>query len=140
MRRVPVFACLVAVILLAACASPPKEEVKLAGIATTEVLDGLATRTNQMLKGLQQGGSGADALEEARSINDGYDDLIYHAWKLPPEGQNELAKRAARQLPTVENLAFMLDGSQLEATLLPEIEAMAGKIQLLMSTPYKENP
>lgn len=139
MRRVR-FACAVACLLAAACASPPREEVKLAGIALTEVLDGLATRTGQMLKGLQQGGSAATALDEARSINDGYDDLIYHAWKLPPDGQSELAKRAARQLPTVENLAYMLEGSPLEATLLPEIEAMADKIQLLMSTPYKESP
>lgn len=140
MRRAPVFCCLVVLTMLAGCASAPKEEVKLGGIALTQVLDGLANRTDQMLKGLQQGGSAADAVDEARDINDGYDDLIYHAWKLPPDGQKELAKRAGRQLPTVDNLAYMLEGSQLEATLLPEIEAMADKVKVLMVTPYKETP
>ncbi|MBE0566186.1 MAG: hypothetical protein IH621_09530 [Krumholzibacteria bacterium] len=137
MRRALVICLLAAAALLAACASTPRHEVELGGIALTDVLDGLGVRTNQMLKNLQAGGSAADALQELRDINDGYDDLIFHAWKLSPVGQNELADRAGRQLPNVERLAFAVDGTPLEATLLPELEAMADKVKVLMATPYK---
>jgi hypothetical protein len=138
MRRtlspIPLFAL---ICLLAACSSGPGEEVKLGGISLIDVFDGLAIRTDQMLKGLSQGGSAADAQDEVRSINDGYDDLIFHAWKLPPDGQTELAKRATRQLPTVERLVYMVEGSPLEATLLADLEAMRDRVRILMVTPYK---
>ena len=137
MRRTLAVCLLAVAAVLAACASTPRQEVEVGGIALTEVLDGRAVRTNQTLKNLQAGGSAADALQELRSINDGYDDLIFHAWKLPPSGQKELADRAGRQLPDVERLAFAVDGTPLEATLLPELEAMADKVKVLMATPYK---
>lgn len=140
MRRIVFTGSLVVMLsacLLAACSSGPKEEVKLGGIALTDVFDGLVIRTDQMLKGLSQGGSTADARDEIISINDGYDDLIFHAWKLPPEGQTELAKRATRHLPTVERLVYMVEGSPLEATLLTDLEAMRDRVKILMVTPYK---
>ena len=140
MRRT-VSACSVVLALalaLTACSSGPKEEVQLGGISLLEVFDGLAIRTDQMLKGLSQGGSAANARSEIQSINDGYDDLIFHAWKLPPKGQTELAKRAARQLPTAERLVYMTEGSPLEATLLTDLEAMRNKVETLMVTPYKQ--
>jgi predicted small secreted protein len=138
MRRVVPAIFLACACLLAACSSGPKEEVQLGGISLLEVFDGLAIRTDQMLKGLSQGGSAADARSEIQSINDGYDDLIFHAWKLPPKGQSELAKRATRQLPTVERLVYMTEGSPLEATLLTDLEAMRDKVGTLMVTPYKQ--
>jgi hypothetical protein len=138
MRRLLPVCCLAVICLLAACSSGPKEEVQLGGISLIEVFDGLAIRTDQMLKGLSQGGSAADARDEIQSINDGYDDLIFHAWKLPPAGQTELAKRAARQLPTVERLVYMVEGSPLEAALLADLRTMRDRVETLMVTPYKE--
>jgi len=138
MRRCLSVCCPVVVCLLVGCSSGPGEEVKLGGISLIEVFDGLAIRTDQMLKGLSQGGSAADARDEIRSINDGYDDLIFHAWKLPPDGQTELAKRATRQLPTVERLVYMVEGSPLEATLLTDLEGMRARVGTLMVTPYKQ--
>ena len=37
----------------------------------------------------------------------------------------------------VERLGFAVEGTPLEATLLPELEAVADKVKVLMATPYK---
>ncbi len=136
MRRIA--AALIACALVAGCASTPNEEVQLGGISLVEVIDGLGNRTAQVLKNLRGGGSVERAAADLASINDGYDDLIFHAWKLSPDGQKELAKRAERHIPAVQDLIRAVDGSSLEAALLDPLEAMRTKVGILASTPYRQ--
>jgi uncharacterized protein (DUF433 family) len=123
---------------LAGCSSGPGEEVKLGGISLIEVIDGLGVRTQQVLQGLRRGQSPEAVAAEMQAINEGYDDLIFHAWKLPAKGQQELAKRARQQQSTVQDLIWAVEGSPLQRTLNPSLVDMLDKVETLMVTPYKK--
>ena len=125
-------------VTLAGCSSGPGEEVKLGGISLVEVIDGLGARTHQVLQGLRRGDSPETVAAELAAINTDYDDLIYHAWKLPDKGQQELAKRARQQQSTVRDLIWAVEGSPLQRTLNPALAEMLDKVEILMVTPYKK--
>ena len=129
--------CLV-LVLLAGCASAPSEDVKLGGIALTEVLDGLAKRTVRVMQSINGLDAADAAVPELRIINDDFEDLRYHAPKLSEKGQQELAKHANKYYPQLNSMVQMvMDSPPLANRIGGEMEAMLGHLQALMAPPYK---
>ena len=128
-----------ALLLLAGCGgSKPSEDVKLGGIALTEVLDGLMNRANRTLSGINGLAAAEAAVPELQAINDDFEDLRFHAPKLPEAGQNELAKRARGHQPQLEAMVQAVRRSPALASLLgTEMDRMLEHLNMLMAPPYR---
>ena len=84
------------------CSSGPSEEVKLGGIDTTEMLQGLLDRTARTLASVRDLNSAKAAVAPLKAINDDYDDMLYHVPKLSDKGRGELAKEAQKAMPSLQ--------------------------------------
>ena len=122
-------------IVLAGCGgSKPSEDVKLGGIALTEVLDGLMNRTNQALRGISDGPSADAAKKSLAAIDEDFDDLAFHLPKLSPDGRTEFAKHVEKRLPEMEQMRAMVHRSpQLSMLLGDEMDRIATKMAGLLS-------
>lgn len=136
-RFAAVFA--VSAVVLAGCGgSKPSEDVKLGGIALTDVLDGLLTRANRALGGIQSLETAQAAVPELHVVNDDFVDLRFHAPKLSPAGQDELAKRARQHQPELHGMVRAVQESPALAEIMgTEMEEMLGHLSWLMAPPYR---
>jgi hypothetical protein len=138
-RTASVVLCL-ALVLLAGCGGgKPSEDVQLGGLALTDVLDGLMTRTVRVLSSIN-GLEAADAAEpRLQEINDDFYDLRYHAPKLSETGQRELARHAGKQCMQVRAMVDTVMGMRpLADRLGGQMTTMMGHLEALMAPPYKE--
>jgi len=133
------FAVLLAIFVLAGCGSgKPSEEVKLGGIALTEVLDGLMIRAERALGGITGLESAQATAPTLREINDDFEDLMFHAPKLGPAGQDELAKRARKHQPQLQAMTRAVNESPALGEILgAEMNKMYQELSWLMAPPYK---
>jgi hypothetical protein len=120
--------------LLAGCSSRPDPETELGGISTIDYLDGLVQRTGRALgsiRGMESANAAAPKLEQ---ISIDYDDLLYHAPKLSPEGREKLAKAARGYWPQLESMDEMIRQSPVLTDVLgAHMLAILEKHTLLMS-------
>jgi len=140
-KRVLVTAVLLIVALACSigCSSKPSEEVKLGGIALTDILQGLLDRTGRALSSVYDMNSAEAAKMDLQAINDDYDDLIYHAPKLSYEGQDELAKKARKAMPTLQHTVRNINESPAMSEVLgPEMNAMFEKLGMLAAASYTQ--
>jgi len=133
-KRALVSAALMIVILVGAsgCGGGPSEEVKLGGIDTTEMLQGLMDRTARTLASVRDLNSAKAAVAPLKAINDDFDDLIYHAPKLSEKGRGELAKEAQKAMPSLQDAVRRINESPAMSDILgPEMNAMFEKLGML---------
>lgn len=117
---------------LSGCSSAPSEEVKLGGIALTDILQGLLDRTSRALSSVYDMNSAEAAAVDLKAINDDYDDLIYHTPKLSYEGQDELASKAQKAMPMLQETVRRINESPAMSKVLgPEMNAMFEKLGIL---------
>jgi hypothetical protein len=136
---VPCFIGLVLLLFAGCGGSKPSEDVKLGGIALTEVLDGLMNRATRTLSGINGLTAAEAAVPQLRAINDDFEDLRFHAPKLPEAGQTELAKRARHHYPQLEAMVGAVQRSPALASLLgAEMDRMLAHLSMLMAPPYRE--
>lgn len=137
--RKPVIALiliLTAGLLAAGCSSGPSEEVKLGGIDTTEMLQGLLDRTARTLATVYDIQSAEAAVGPLQAINDDYDDLLYHVDKLSPKGRQELAKKAQTAMPSMSQAVSRINQiEQLADILGPQMNPMLEKLAQLAVAP-----
>lgn len=134
---VPCALCLL-MLVQAGCASKPSEDVRLGGIALTDVLDGLVKRANRVLSTINGLEAADAAVPELKAINDDFEDLRFHAPKLSAKGQDELAKRAKKYYNDINGMtAAVLDSPALATRIGGEMEAMLGHLTALMVPPYQ---
>ena len=126
------------VLLVAGCGgNKPSEDVKLGGIALTDVLDGLMVRTKQALAGIRSMETAQASVPRLVEINDDFEDLRYHAPKLSPAGQDELAKSARKHQPEVVAMVRAVrDSPALYDIMGEEMEKMLGQLNWLMAPPF----
>jgi hypothetical protein len=139
MRKFTLATVLLVLAALAAvpgCSKKTSEEVKLGGIDTTEVLQGLLDRTARTLGGVRDMASAEKAAGQLKMINDDYDDLLYHVDKLSPKGRGQLAGKARNALPEIQAAADRINASGPLADLLgPQMGAMLEKLTQLAAAP-----
>jgi hypothetical protein len=127
---------LTASLLAAGCGGGSSEEVKLGGIDTTEMLQGLLDRTARTLATVYDIHSAEAAVAPLRAINDDYDDLLYHVPKLSPKGRQELAKKAQGAMPSLSQAVSRINQiEQLAEILGPQMNPMLEKLAQLAVAP-----
>ncbi len=134
-------ALFLATLPLAGCSSggKPSEDVRLGGIALTEVLDGLLIRAVRTLSTINSLETADAAAPELKLINDDFYDLRYHAPKLSETGQRELAEHASKQYIQLRSMVDAVAGSPaLDAKIGGEMAAMMVHLEALMAPPYGE--
>jgi hypothetical protein len=142
MRNRALVSILALTVLVAAaggCGGKSSEEVKLGGIDTTEMLQGLLDRTARALGGVRDMPSAEAAAKQLGMINDDYDDLLYHVDKLSPKGREELAKKAQKSLPQLQSAVSQINSNGVLAEILgAEMNAMLEKLGRLAQAPERE--
>lgn len=128
---------LMAALFIAGCGGGgSSEEVKLGGIDTTEMLQGLLDRTGRTLATVYDIQSAEAAVAPLRAINDDYDDLLYHVDKLSPKGRQELAKKAHSAMPSLDGAVSRINSIPALAEILgPEMNPMLEKLTQLAVAP-----
>lgn len=140
-RLSPVLAvsCLVVMVLAGCGGGQPSPEVRLQGIALTEVLDGLLIRAVRTLSSINSLDTAEAAAPELTIINDDFYDLRYHAVKLSDVGQRELAEHAHKQYYQLQSMVDMVGGSPaLDNVIGGEMATMMVHLEALMAPPYRE--
>ena len=132
-----IMSALLALILLAGLSgcggSSNSEEMELGGINTGDMLDGLLDRTMRALNSVNSMQSAQAAVPVLDAINDDFDDLIYHVPKLSENGRAEMAAKAKKSLPQIQDMAARInDMPGLSGVLGPSMNAMVEKITLLL--------
>lgn len=142
MRKLALVTTLVALVACAAatgCSKKSSEEVKLGGIDTTEMLQGLLDRTARTLGGVRDMKSAEAAAKQLRGINDDYDDLLFHVPRLSPKGRQELAKKARKSMPQLQMAVSQINANPgLAEVLGTEMSAMLKKLTQLATAPEGE--
>ena len=121
-------------ILMAGCGGSSKnEDMKLGGIDTSEVLAGLLTRTGRTLDSVRDMASAQKAVTQLTAINDDFDDLLYHVPKLSEKGRSDLAQKARKAMPQMQQTVSQINASPgLRDILGPSMESMMEKLGKLM--------
>jgi hypothetical protein len=133
---VTILVVLAACVAAAGCSKKSSEEVKLGGIDTTEMLQGLLDRTARTLGGVRDMASAEAAAKKLRGINDDFDDLLYHVPKLSPKGRQELAKKAQKSMPQLQTAVSQINSNRAMAEVLgPEMGVMLEKLTQLAAAP-----
>jgi hypothetical protein len=113
--------------------SSNSEEMELGGINTGDMLDGLLDRTMRALNSVNSMQSAEAAVPVLDAINDDFDDLIYHVPKLSENGRAEMAAKAKKALPQIQDMAARInDMPGLSGILGPSMNTMVEKITLLL--------
>lgn len=120
-------------VLLAACGGSNSKDMELGGINTGDFLDGLMSRTQKTLASVNSIATAQAAVPQLKAINDDFDDLIYHLPNLSEKGRADIAKKAKRDLPQIQDMAGRInDNSSLRSILGPEMNLMVEKIGMLL--------
>ena len=130
---IPAAVILVLVLFLAGCGGGNSQEMELGGINTGDYLDGLLARTSRTLGSINSMESAEAAVPHLQAINDDYDDLIFHLPKLSEKGRTDMAKKAQKALPEIQDMARRInDTPGLSGILGPSMDSMVEKIGLLL--------
>ena len=130
---IPAAVILVLVLFLAGCGGGNSQEMELGGINTGDYLDGLLARTSRTLGSINSMESAEAAVPHLQAINDDYDDLIFHLPKLSEKGRTDMAKKAQKALPGIQDMARRInDTPGLSSVLGPQMDAMVDKIAQLL--------
>ena len=109
------------------------QEMELGGINTGDMLDGLLNRTFRALGSVNSMQTAEAAVPQLESINDDFDDLIYHVPKLSEEGRAEMSKKTKKAMPEIQDMARRInDMGSLGDILGPEMNSMVEKLGLLL--------
>ena len=115
------------------CGGGNSQEMELGGINTGDMLDGLLARTMRALNSVNSMETAQAAVPVLDAINDDFDDLIYHVPKLSENGRAEMAAKAKKSLPQIQDMAARInDMPGLSGVLGPSMNAMVEKITLLL--------
>ena len=138
-RRLSAALCLIVLVLAGCGGGQPSPEVRLQGIALTEVLDGLLIRAVRTLSSINSLDTAEAVAPELTIINDDFYDLRYHAVKLSDVGQRELAEHANKQYYQLQSMVDMVAGSPaLEARIGGQMTTMMVHLEVLMAPPYRD--
>ena len=97
-----------------------------------EMLQGLLDRTSRTLSSVRDMKSAKAAAVDLRAINDDFDDMIYHVPKLSYAGQEELAKKAQKSMPMLQQAVRHINESPAMSEILgAEMNAMFDKLGVL---------
>lgn len=124
-----------AVLLMSSgCGGSSNKNLDLGGINLGEVLDGMVARTQQALASVKDQHSAQAASDQLELISQDFDDLAYHAPKLPAEGQIALTKKVSKNLGLMEEMARSINGSPaLRDILGAQMNTLVEKMKGLMA-------
>ncbi len=118
---------------LVGCGGGNSPNLELGGINTGDMLDGLLARTFRALGSVNSMQAAEAAVPQLKTINDDFDDLIYHIPKLSDEGRSELSNKAKKAMPEIQDMARRInDMPGLSDILGSEMNSMVEKLGLLL--------
>lgn len=120
-------------IALAGCGgSQPAQTLGPGGLNTETILQGLQARTHRTVA--QVGGleDARRARAELQRISEDYDDLLFQAEKLTPDGRTVLSRAAARAQPGLASLVQQVhDMPALDDIMGVTLDGILGKLDLV---------